>query len=149
MPQVIEPLLHPVEIAALRPTQMTVGMREVHQKRDAWQLIADRRGPDYLGRHMIPAVIGPKGKHYIIDNHHLALALHEEGVAHVLVSIVADLSRLEKSTFWTFMDSRNWLHPFDADGVRQAYERIPKSITKLVDDPYRSLAGAVRAAGGY
>ena len=33
----VEPLLHPVEIATLRPTQMTVGYREVARKRVEWR----------------------------------------------------------------------------------------------------------------
>ena len=31
------PTLHPVEIASLRPTQMTVGLREVERKRAEWR----------------------------------------------------------------------------------------------------------------
>ena len=67
----------------------------------------------------------------------------------MLVSVLADLSKLEKTEFWSFMDSRNWLHPFDAKGERRLYADLPKSIGKLVDDPYRSLAGDLREAGGY
>ncbi|MBS0475662.1 MAG: chromosome partitioning protein ParB, partial [Proteobacteria bacterium] len=33
----IEPLLHPVAIRDLRPTQMTVGIFEVEQKRAEWR----------------------------------------------------------------------------------------------------------------
>ncbi len=145
----IEPLLHPVRIVELRPTQMTVGLREVGRKRAEWRIRAERDGPDFLGRHMVPVIHGPKGRPYLIDHHHLARALHEEGVEHVLTTVVADLSKLEKSLFWTFMDNRNWLHPFDADGKRHAHGQLPKSIEGLVDDPYRSLAGALRGAGGY
>ncbi len=144
----IEPLLHPIRIVDLRPTQMTVGLREVNRKRAEWRMRAERDGPDFLGRHMVPAVYGPKRRPYLIDHHHLVRALHEEGVEHVLISVVADLGKLEKTLFWTFMDNRNWLHPFDAAGERHAYGRIPKSIEKMTDDPYRSLAGALRDAGG-
>jgi hypothetical protein len=144
-----EPLLHPREIAGLRPTQITVGLREVERKRQEWRQRADREGSDYLGRHMLPVVIGPKDRAYLIDNHHLALALHLEGVKHVLVHIIADLSALARPAFITFMDNRNWLHPFDAKGIRQEYDDIPKHVADLADDPYRSLAGALRRAGGY
>ena len=143
------PLLHPVEIASLRPTQMTVGFAEVHRKREEWRTHATRDPADFLGRHMIPAVLGPKERHFIIDHHHLVRALHAEGVSHVLVSLVADLSDLKTDLFWTFMDNCNWLHPFDAEGRRHDYDKIPHRIEKLEDDPYRSLAGAVRRAGGY
>ena len=32
-----EPILHPIPILSLRPTQMTVGMREVKEKRKRWR----------------------------------------------------------------------------------------------------------------
>ena len=143
------PALHPVEIAALRPTQMTVGLREVQRKRADWRKRAERDGPDFLGSHMIPVILGPKSVPYVIDHHHLARALHEEGVSHVLVSVVADLHTLKKTAFWTFMDNRNWLHPFDAEGVRQPLDKLPKRIGAMKDDPYRSLAGEIRRSGGY
>ena len=143
------PTLHPVEIAQLRPTQMTIGLREVERKRAEWRGRAERDGGDFLGRHMIPAIHGPKDTAYVIDHHHLLRALHEEGVKLVLVSVVADLSHLKKPQFWTFMDNRNWLHPFDESGVRQPLNRLPKTIGAMKDDPYRSLAGEVRRAGGY
>jgi hypothetical protein len=47
------------------------------------------------------------------------------------------------------MDNHNWMHPFDDDGRRRPYKDIPKDITGLVDDPFRSLAGELRRAGGY
>jgi hypothetical protein len=138
-----------VEIADLRPTQMTLGLREVERKRAEWRGRAERDGPEFLGRHMIPAILGPKDTPYVIDHHHLLRALHEEGVRHVLVSVLADLRHLKKPQFWTFIDNRNWLHPFDESGKRQPLDRLPKTVAAMKDDPYRSLAGAVRRAGGY
>lgn len=76
-------------------------------------------------------------------------ALYEEGVAHVLTSIVFDLSHLGKDEFWSVMDHRHWMYPFDAEGLRRPHRDLPKTIAGLVDDPYRSLAGALRRAGGY
>jgi hypothetical protein len=146
--QNLEPELKPVAITDVRPTQMTIGKREVARKHAQWAKRADKDGADFLGSHMIPAVIGPKRRMFIIDHHHLVRALHEEGVEHVLINVVADLSKLAKPLFWTFMENRNWLHPYDATGTRVPHDKIPKSIAKLTDDPYRSLAGAVREAGG-
>jgi len=144
-----EPVLHPVRIDDLRPTQMTVGYREVARKRRDWREMANRDGGDFLGRHMIPVVRGPRDRLWIIDNHHLARALHEEGVEDVLVRIMADLTKLQGRLFTTFMDNRNWLHPFDADGRRRDVKHIPRHVSKLADDPYRSLAGELRRVGGY
>ena len=52
-------------------------------------------------------------------------------------------------SFWFNLDNRGWLHPFDAKGKRRGYREVPKKITQLVDDPFRSLAGALRRAGGF
>ena len=111
MTQRIEPELTPVRIAELRPTQMTVGMHEVRAKQAEWRLTAQTEGPQFLGRHMIPAVLGPKHRLWLIDHHHLARALLDEGVEHVLVTVVARLHHLGKERFMTFMDCHNWLHP--------------------------------------
>jgi hypothetical protein len=149
MVAVREPILRPVDIDDLRPTQITVGMREVKAKRQAWRMKAANKGAEFLGQHMIPVVRGPKGRYYIIDHHHLALALHEEGQKDVFVTVVADLGRLEPAAFWFVLDNRNWMHPFDDEGLRRGYADIPKSVRGLIDDPFRSLAGELRLAGGY
>ncbi len=149
MPSVREPLLNPVPITELRPTQITVGMREVKAKRKRWREEGDTKGAEFLGKHMIPVILGPKQRHYVIDHHHLTLALHEEGVKDILVTVVANLSKLEKDAFWVVLDNRSWMHPFDDQGRRRDYADIPKAVTDLVDDPFRSLAGELRLAGGY
>lgn len=48
-----------------------------------------------------------------------------------------------------FLDNRGWLHPFDEHGTRRDYADIPKRMRDLADDPFRSLAGAVRESGGF
>jgi hypothetical protein len=144
-----EPILKTVAITDLRPTQITVGMREVNAKRKRWRETKGKKGGKFLGAHMIPVILGPKKRHYVIDHHHLALALHEEGVKEVLVTVVANLSTLENDAFWFVLDNRNWMHPFDDEGRRRNYGDIPKSLNKLRDDPIRSLAGELRRAGGF
>jgi hypothetical protein len=145
----IEPILHPVAIEALRPTQMTVGMIEVERKRADWRDRCDAEGGEFLGQHLIPAVTGPGDSYWIVDHHHLARALHDEGVEKVLVTVIAKLDHLPKRRFYSFLDRHNWLHPYDGDGDRCDWKDLPRHIGKLTDDPYRSLAGEVRRAGGY
>lgn len=144
-----EPRIHPVLIEDLRPTQITVGMREVEAKQQHWQSTRDQKKADQLGSHMIPVVKGPKNRFYVIDHHHLSLALLLEGETMVAVTVISDLSRLDKNAFWVFMDNRGWMHPFDDEGQRRPYSEIPKSVRNLVDDPFRSLAGELRQAGGF
>ncbi len=149
MTNIREPRVTPVPIKDLYPTQITVGMREVKAKRKHWREQAGAKGADFLGRHMIPAIIGPRERHYIIDHHHLARALHDEGVEEVLVTVVANLSKLDRDMFWFVLDTRDWMHPFDDQGRRRDHTEIPKSVSKLIDDPFRSLAGELRRAGAF
>jgi hypothetical protein len=144
-----DPILDPIKVSDLRPTQMTVGFREVAEKRKQWRARAEQDGPEFLGRHTIPVIRGPKHALYVVDHHHLARALHEEGVEVIAVHIMADLSRLKRSEFWSLCDNRGWCHPYDADGERRPFDKIPKSIDSLADDPFRSLAGELRRTGGY
>ena len=149
MPFVVEPLLNPVAIKDLRPTRMTVGMREVDLMRKRWRVRVDKTGAEFLGQHLIPAILGPKDRYYIVDHHHLCRALHDEGVKDVLVTVIAKLNKLERDAFWVVLDNRGWMHPFDSDGERRPYGDIPKSIADVADDPFRSLAGELRRAGGF
>ena len=119
MTTVREPTLKPVPITSLRPTQITVGMREVKAKRKRWREKDMTKSGEFLGKHMIPVVLGPKERHYVIDHHHLARALHDEGVKDIVVTIVANLSKLEPDAFWFVLDNRNWMHPFDDQGRRR------------------------------
>jgi hypothetical protein len=149
MTTVREPLLEPVAILDLRPTQITVGMREVKAKRKHWRAQGAKKAEKFLGKHMIPVILGPKGRYYVIDHHHLARALHDEGAKVVAVTVIANLGKLDRDAFWFVMDNRDWTHPFDADGRRRPFGDLPKSVDKLVDDPFRSLAGELRRAGGF
>ena len=145
-----EPILHPIPIMSLRPTQMTVGMREVEEKRLRWRAHkSKKKQAELLGKHMIPVVLGPDQRHYVIDHHHLARALHDEGVKDILVTIIADLTMVDRDAFWGVLDNRRWVYPYDVAGERRRFKEIPKSVADLKDDPFRSLAGELRRAGGF
>jgi hypothetical protein len=65
------------------------------------------------------------------------------------MTVIADLSMLERDQFWIVLDHHSWVHPYDDDGRRVNFAEIPKSVDKLKDDPFRSLAGELRRAGGF
>jgi len=102
-----------------------------------------------LARHVFPSVLGPGKAHYIIDHHHLGIALIESQVREVWLAELDDLSWLEPPMFWRTMEFRSWTHPYDYRGHRRSFKDMPTSLTQLKNDPYRSLAGMVRRAGGY
>jgi hypothetical protein len=149
MSNVREPLIQPIPILSLRPTQMTVGMREVKEKRKRWREQKKKKQAESLGKHMIPVVRGPDKRYYVVDHHHLARALHDEGVKDILVTVIGDLSMVEREAFWGVMDNKRWVYPYDSKGDRRHFKDLPKSIEELKDDPFRSLAGELRRAGGF
>jgi hypothetical protein len=133
---------------------MTVGMIEVKDKRkrlrEYWRQHKSKKKQDeFLGRVMIPVVLGPDKCHYVVDHHHLARALHEEGVADILVTVIADLTMVDPDGFWGVLDNRKWVYPYDAKGERRRFSDIPKTVADLKDDPFRSLAGELRRVGGF
>ncbi|HMK85061.1 MAG TPA: ParB-like protein [Steroidobacteraceae bacterium] len=146
MPQ---PKIQRAAINSLGPTQLTVGMLEVEDKRKRLLARSPKDIDEFLQAHPVPAVIGPAKKLYITDHHHLARAALEAKIDQVYLEIEADLSTLALADFWSEMDKQCWVHPLDQNGVRHRYEFIPGHLDKLVDDVYRSLAGFVRDAGGY
>jgi len=137
-----------VPVTDLRPTQMTLGFREVEIKRRLWSEADAEQRVELLRRHVVPAVIGPKGRHYIVDHHHFTKALIDEKASEVAVYVVADLGDLAKDEFWTFLDNNDWCHAYDANGKRRELSDIPKALSELADDPFRSLVGELIRAGG-
>jgi hypothetical protein len=141
--------VHEVEIHRLRPTQITVGLIEVHDKRAKLEALKKHAQQELLEAHPIPAVWGPDGKLYITDHHHLARAAAEAGVESGCFWIEDDYSRLPIAQFWPKMSAACWAHPIDEHGKRQPFTEIPDHLEQLRDDPYRSLACYVRNAGGF
>ena len=144
-----EPKVHPVPILELRPTQMTVGLREVKEKRKRFREQKAQKQREMIGHHMIPVVRGPDKRYYVVDHHHLARALHDEGIADILVTVIGDLTMVDRDAFWGVMDNKRWVYPYDAKGERRHFKDLPKSVKDLKDDPFRSLAGELRRAGGF
>lgn len=136
-------------LAELHPTQISVGTAEVLTKRDQWAQLKPKERARALASHWFPAIKGPGERYFIIDHHHLGVALHEEKIADVWVMQIDDLSAMTGEDFWRLMEFHRWAHPYDETGKRRGYDAIPSRVSKLRDDPYRSLAAFVRDAGGF
>jgi hypothetical protein len=150
----------------MRPTQCSVGFLEVGFKTAELGERAKTPGAleKYLANHPIPAVLGPDGRMYLTDHHHMGLALTQLSKAwdesdkpasanpfrQCCFEIVLDHSThpsMSMSGFLAALESASLLHPFDGQGRRAA--RIPTRLADLQDDPYRSLAGLARKAGAF
>ena len=136
-------------IADLHPTQITVGFREIAQKRLRWRSRIRKAGERGAARLVAPIVLGPSGALYLIDRHHLACAMKDEGVQEVQIRQMADFSALAPQDLWPALEARGWCRPYDAEGRRQPFGDIPHTLASLRDDPFRSLASALRRAGGF
>ena len=144
-----QPQLIQADLMDLRPTQMTVGVAEVALKRSQWAQLKSKERDKLLHSHWFPAVKGLRGRFYIVDHHHLGQALMHEQVKDVWVMQLADFSTLNDDMFWRVMEFHQWAHPYNEQGERCEFSAMPKKLSALKDDPYRSLAGEVRKAGGY
>ncbi len=135
------------QILKLRPTQMSVGLREVDKK---IAKLKSRDGKKYLKSMPVPIVLGPRGHVYMIDHHHLARAAWEAGYKRVHTTLVADLSKLSDAQFWKTMKEKKWVYPYDqlGGGPHNPID-LPENVRGMADDPYRSVAGEVRERGGY
>jgi hypothetical protein len=143
------PKLQHAPIISLCPTQLTVGFLEVDAKKKKLQALSPKDQAAFLAAHPMPVVLGPGQRMYITDHHHLARAAYDLKISQACFEVEGDLSTLSQDIFWIHMDKESWVHPLDQHGVRHRYESIPRTLDKLVDDVYRSVAGFVRDAGGY
>jgi hypothetical protein len=151
---------------AMRPTQCSVGFLEVDLKMQELRARAQKPGnlEKYLKGHPIPAVRGPDSRMYLTDHHHMGLALVKladewdasdqaaaknpfRSCSFQITKDLSDEDELTMTQFFTWMEAHHLSHPFGGQGQRLS--AIPKYLTELVDDPYRSLAGLARKAGAY
>ncbi len=148
----MHPLHHHVitiDLAKIRPTQVSIGYEEVKKKRKEWRELSKRDRKALLSSHWFPSILGPRGEYFIIDHHHLGMALHLEEQSSVNLTVLKDFSLLNLETFWRVMEFHQWVHPFDESGNRVPFSKIPTTVSKLRDDPYRSLAGLAREHGAF
>jgi hypothetical protein len=138
----------------LHPTQFTVGYLPVDKKMEKIEKY-DRDGKleKYLKKKVAPAIIGPNGKLYIIDRHHTFTALMLSNVDHnkkwARIEVIADKRDSSWSEFYQFMTENKYFYLYRRGIGRQAPSDLPNELSKLEDDPYRSLSWVVREAGGF
>jgi hypothetical protein len=143
------PKIQEAALKDLHPTQLTIGLIVVQDKKKHLAAMSTGDQRSFMKDHPLAAVIGPQGRLYITDHHHLGRAALEAGVTCGFFLVEADLSQCTVESFWKEMNESQWAHPLDENGVRHFYSTIPDHLGKLVDDVYRSLAGYVRDAHGY
>lgn len=137
------------KVAKLRPTQVTVGFAEVAAKKAELEAMSSKKLDEYLKTRPVPCVLGPNEKLYLVDHHHMGLALTQMGHEECYYEVVHNLSTVPEVKFFKVMQVLELLFPHGPEGETLPIYRVPKRLTELLDDPYRSLAGFVRGRGGY
>jgi hypothetical protein len=140
-----------VAIEKVHPTQFAVGYWEVKQRAANIVRHSPERLEFYEEEHLALLVVGPGGVPYLVDGHHLCLAMLKAGRGTTVEArVVANWRDLPVAEFWSKMRQSNYVYPYDNQGRGPLeVEKLPKKVTELTDDPYRSLAWAVRNRGGY
>ena len=135
-------------ILELRPTQFVLGLKEIESKIQYIRAMDSKELKAYCDDHVIPVILGPKGQTYMIDHHHFARACWETETEIFSIKVVKDLSKLSESAFWNEMVSRGWTYLHDQFGLGpHSPHALPGDVRGMADDPYRSLAWALRELG--
>jgi hypothetical protein len=139
-----------VAIALLRPTQFSVGQKEVEMRAAKLRKLTAGALAEYLDKHIAPIVVGPGGEPYLLDHHHLARAILLAGIpAKMPAEVKENWSQLSEPEFWAKMKAAHWLYLYDETGKGPLEPvALPRTIGKMRDDPYRSLVWLVRKRGG-
>lgn len=140
-------------IDELYPTQICVGFQAAKNKQKRLENKRNQELIEYLESHPIPVVKGYESRYYLIDHHHLLVALDEMKIKKVYIKEVLDLSHLDHDAFWNEMKVRKYIWPFDQHGrelsLMEFVAKLPRTIDELNDDPYRTLAGMLKDNNAY
>lgn len=136
-------------LSDLKPTQITVGEKEVKEKKKELQHMNKKELDAFLQLNPIPVVLGPEQKSYILDHHHLGKSLVELGHKECYTIVWHDFSTLDFEHFLQVMQLLELIHLYDENNIKDHLYNLPKHVSDLKDDPYRSLAGYVRKHKGY
>jgi hypothetical protein len=142
-------------LSDLHPTQASVGMEEVRIKAEKLKDEIQQRSEHDFFKYLLkknkeePVIIGPGGIFYITDHHHLARALYDVGQLKTYCTIVDNLSDAKPDDFWKQLEDNNEVYLKDQGGNSITPHDLPASLKDLSNDPFRSLAGAVRESCGF
>ena len=139
-----------IDVLDLRPTQFVLGMKEIADKIAKISRFTSEEWIKYRDDHEIPVVIGPRSEFYLIDHHHFARACWELGITDFKIKILKNLKSMSEPQFWNFMIQKEWTYLYDQFGLGPHFPAaLPSDVRCLADDPFRSLAWAVREKNGF
>ncbi len=143
------------KILDLKPMQIPVGMFEVDDKAKQLKDMKDKKADEWLRKKSAPIVTDYKGRKRPVDHHHELHAAWMDGFADAYTHRYFDdklhdlIKGLTKEQFYAVTRAMGLYYDRDEHGVERDPSDLPADTRGHTDDPYRSLAGSVRDAGGY
>lgn len=121
---------------------------------------------------LIPVVYSYNKTYDMVDHHHLSYAIYElyknagfcnisdeSDIADCDIPIYIELIHnysndgYDQKAYWQKMIKKNYFWPYSYNGenqyIRFDYTNLPRYVTQLKDDPYRSYFGLARKQGGF
>lgn len=143
-----------ISIDKVHPTQFALGMVSIKKKVNKIEKrFKKKQLHDKIIEKVIPVVIGPDQKYYILDGHHSSYALlkaeipHNKKVLHV--SITKDCSTCSDNEFKRTMTQDGFSYLYCPEFIKREFYELPKTLSDLGDNPYRSLSWVLREKGCY
>jgi len=145
-----------IDVKDLHPTQSAVGMGAAACKSGKITRKAkDGKLNDWLleDNRWVPLVRGPGGKFYLTDHHHLSAAVYNADIPDkqkkLYAYLLRDWSTMKEDAFWKNMEKENLTWLKSPDGLAISPKDLPSKISRLQDDPLRTLSAWVRGSCGY
>lgn len=138
----------------LHPCQFQVGELVIQNKISTLKKLKRKGFQEYLKSKVIPVIIGPDQKYWMIDRHHTSLALikyrQERSLDGFKVNfeVREDWSNLAFDQFFKRMLDSKYIYSKRNGGDIDPSE-LPGNLDQLSDDPFRSLSWLLREAGAY
>jgi|SaaInlStandDraft_2_1057019.scaffolds.fasta_scaffold37897_2 hypothetical protein len=138
----------------VHPTQFVVGMVSINLKKiKLAEKFKERTLKKYLKKKWAPSVIGPDGYYYITDRHHLTRSIYEAKIPLknkiIYTKVSADLREKSFDEFYKYMKDNKFVYLKKTGQEERDIEDLPKHISYLENDRFRSLSWIVREKGGY
>ena len=130
-----------VAIAALRPTQMCIGLAEVRSRQVDFSDETAEQRLRYLQSKPVPLVRNRAGELWMVDRHHRLRGLVEMDPTAVAYGyLVLELDSEDHGQVLEALQQRGWLYLYDGRGLGPlSPAALPDRLLGLQDDPYRSL----------
>lgn len=132
------------KIENLHPTQFCVGQLEIDSKLAQYKNLSFDELDKIMRLKSVPLVLGPNNVTYMIDRHHNVSTFLQMGIKEVYGFYMADLSLLSQEDFIKVMILCKWTWLYDNQAHKKDFKDLPNHLTKLMNDPYRSLMYLLR-----